>query len=102
MYNVQPLGMLQVFTNKNSSWVSKDVILLNCVETLKYTSDNWIFVAQCHTAGIHKQAYGLHFLSVISGTVRNVQYSGFTPEPTLSVAVSVIAEAACLMKHGKV
>ena len=36
----------------------------------------------------------------ICGTVRNVQFSGFTPEPKLSVAVSFGARAACFMKHG--
>lgn len=32
----------------------------------------------------------------ICGTVRNVQFSGFTPEPKLSVAVSVRAELLAL------
>lgn len=44
-----------------------------------------------------------HVVSIFTvRAVRNEPFIGLTPEPKLSVAVSVRAEAACLLKHGKV
>lgn len=51
------------------------------------------------TAGTRKYPCGFHFYCE---SVRNEPFIGLTPEPKLSVAVSVRAEAAGLLKHGKV
>ncbi len=59
-------------------------------------------VPQLASVGTHMVCMLRWKCEEISGTVRNVQYSGSTPESKLSVAVSVTAEAACFMKHGKV